>query len=169
MTQPGLAFACALTLLTLPAAALELGVQARAARPLQGPFSVQAAPGFAVQALLPVGPASALVANFDQATYFENGYYVSARSLDLRWRRHLGAGPAWRPWAEAGIGFNPMAWHYSNWPGWTTLAVAGGLSWRPERGPAWDLALGVQAWGPPEQGLLQLTLGLGPRWTWGSF
>jgi hypothetical protein len=150
-----------LILLPLRLPALQLGLDAGVAVQASGPFKSAVAPGAAVSALWGLGPAWQGGLAFQQHTFFEADYYVTARALDLRLRRQNdGRGP----WMGVGLGYNPMAWHYSNWRGWGHAAVEGGWTWEPSPRLGWDLNLGLHAWGPVEAPLWLATLAVGPRW-----
>lgn len=150
-----------LILLPLHLSALQLGLDAGVAAQASGPFKSAAAPGAAVSALWDLSPAWQGGLAFQQHTFFEAEYYVTARALDLRLRRQRdGRGP----WVGLGLGFNPMAWHYSNWRGWGHAALEGGWTW--DQGPrlGWGLNLGLHAWGPVETPLWLAAIAVGPRW-----
>lgn len=155
--------ALAWLLLPLRLEAVQLGLDAGLGAQISGPFQSAVAPGAVVSAHWNLAPRWQAGLAAGQHTFFETGYYVSARGLDLRLRRGLGAGA----WAELGLGVNFMAWHFSNWPGWGHAALEAGWTWQRTARLGWELGLGLQAWGPPEQGLWLTTLRLGPRWAWG--
>jgi len=150
------------------AAAGRWGIDASLAIPLAGPFQAgQLAPGGGLSAMLDLNPAWSAGLTYSQHTFFERDYYVSARSVDLRLRRQSTGMQNAQLWGEVGVGVNPMAWHFSNWPGWGRLSAEAGITWLRTDAFDWELGLGVATYGPPERPLVHTVLRLGPRWSWG--